>query len=587
MSMELFEEGLRKLVEIGAPILLVGESGTGKEYLAKRLALHRANYINITNKTELDDGDFKAINIGNFPETLLDNELFGHEKGAYTGAGKNRFGLFRSAGHGTAFLDEIGDMDIYSQGKLLRVLETKSVIPLGSDSSCPIYCSIIAATNKFDILKDEKVFRPDLLQRFHSIVELPNLRELGDEIADVIKSILMDINNDKSLPFYNRIKGVTPVWAGSLLWEIQNASRIIGINHDEYGYKGNARELRRKIINDIGFYNYEVDKIVVGFPLETSGYLSTTDKYVEHIKLQSFMRRWKWTYADYQDSCQTNDVFHEKIDQIIKKVRHIMSTSCFGLQKTNLENEFKNCIAIFSEQVDEFRENATLQNEAFAVIFNDKCINELCATISTLLGRYENFSADLETEIIMSIYKQYSITKVISLKELSQKTVALWKKEHPWVFLIPVGLDNYIIMIHLLVVSIITDNTPIGELFEELMRMYLNEYLWQFADPITFKTSSADVSNLNNERGKKLFVPRPLKEHMAVYVNNILYENKKDLRKTENALRISRHTLNKYRKLYDSISSTTENKKEAPNLKAVAPKNIVRNKLAPPGLTQS
>jgi transcriptional regulator with PAS, ATPase and Fis domain len=164
------------------PVLLIGESGTGKELLAR--ALHK--------KGPRAGGPFVAVNCSAIPETLLESELFGHRKGAFTDARDDQRGLFQLAERGTIFLDEIGDMAPPLQGKLLRVLQEKEVHPLGSPVTVPIDVRIITATHRdLTALVAEGRFREDLLYRINVIeVRVPPLRERADDLEPLVRDLL-------------------------------------------------------------------------------------------------------------------------------------------------------------------------------------------------------------------------------------------------------------------------------------------------------------------------------------------------------------------------------------------------------------
>jgi transcriptional regulator with PAS, ATPase and Fis domain len=164
------------------PILLVGESGTGKELLAR--ALHR--------KSPRAPGPFLAVNCSAIPETLLESELFGHRRGAFTDARDDQRGLFQSAERGTVFLDEIGDMAPALQGKLLRVLQEKEVHPLGAPAPIPTDVRIVAATHRdLPALVEDGRFREDLLYRVNVIeVRVPPLRERPDDLVPLVRHLL-------------------------------------------------------------------------------------------------------------------------------------------------------------------------------------------------------------------------------------------------------------------------------------------------------------------------------------------------------------------------------------------------------------
>ncbi len=179
-------ETVYKISFSNSSVLINGESGTGKELIAS--AIHRLS--------PRASKKFVAINCSAIPETLLESELFGHEKGAFTGASTKRIGLFGQADGGTLFLDEIGDMPLRLQSKLLRVLQDKKFTPLGGQN---IYCSdvrIIAATNiNLDRAVSEGKFRLDLYYRLNVLpVYIPPLRERPEDIPDLLNKFLQNTN---------------------------------------------------------------------------------------------------------------------------------------------------------------------------------------------------------------------------------------------------------------------------------------------------------------------------------------------------------------------------------------------------------
>lgn len=169
-------------------ILLTGESGTGKELVAR--AIH--------NTSDQSSGPFVAINCAALVETLLESELFGHEKGAFTGAVSKHSGKFTMANNGTLFLDEIGELPLTVQAKLLRVLQEKEYIPVGGNQTLKTNARIIAATNIDLVEKVNKgLFREDLYYRIQVVtMHLPPLRERREDILDLVQTILFRINKD-------------------------------------------------------------------------------------------------------------------------------------------------------------------------------------------------------------------------------------------------------------------------------------------------------------------------------------------------------------------------------------------------------
>ncbi len=165
---------LERVAESESTVLVSGESGTGKELVAR--ALHR--------RSKRASGPFVAINCAAMPEQLLESELFGHTKGAFTDARTARPGLFVQAKGGTIFLDEIGDMPLGLQPKLLRALQERSVRPVGGDHETPIDVRVVAASNRdLETAIEERKFREDLYYRINVIhVELPPLRARGADV---------------------------------------------------------------------------------------------------------------------------------------------------------------------------------------------------------------------------------------------------------------------------------------------------------------------------------------------------------------------------------------------------------------------
>lgn len=173
-SMRRVYDIMQRVAESEATVLVTGESGTGKERVASEI--HRMS--------KRKDGRFVAINCAAMPESLLESELFGHTKGAFTDARVSRDGLFVEASGGTLFLDEIGEMPVGMQAKLLRVLQERVVRPLGSNTEKPINVRVLAATNKdLEDLVEKGLFREDLLYRLKVIeIAVPPLRGRGNDV---------------------------------------------------------------------------------------------------------------------------------------------------------------------------------------------------------------------------------------------------------------------------------------------------------------------------------------------------------------------------------------------------------------------
>ncbi|MFQ5432092.1 MAG: sigma-54 interaction domain-containing protein [Nitrospinota bacterium] len=223
---------MKEMITAAAPlpgsVLLLGETGTGKELAAR--ALHRLGKRR---------GGFVAVNCGALPESLLETELFGHEKGAFTGAVKKRDGKFKAADGGTLFLDEVGEMSESLQVKLLRVLEDGRFYPVGGETELEVDVRIVCATNRdiFDLAQNG-VFRRDLLYRINVIsISLPPLRERGEDIPLLAAHFLK-------------------LYGAKYLKTVKCFSERAMKKMTEYGWPGNVRQLQnsmeRSVVHTVG-----------------------------------------------------------------------------------------------------------------------------------------------------------------------------------------------------------------------------------------------------------------------------------------------------------------------------------------------
>jgi DNA-binding NtrC family response regulator len=177
---------IRQVAPTTASVLISGESGTGKELVAR--AIHTLS--------SRSSGPFVAVNCAALPESLMESELFGHEKGAFTGAVERRAGCFEQAQNGTLLLDEIGDMPIGTQAKLLRVIEESKVRRLGGTKDIPIAVRVLAATNRApEKAVEDKLIREDLYYRLNVFqISLPPLRERKEDIPLIAAALIRDLN---------------------------------------------------------------------------------------------------------------------------------------------------------------------------------------------------------------------------------------------------------------------------------------------------------------------------------------------------------------------------------------------------------
>lgn len=209
-------ELIEKIAPTDARVLITGENGTGKELVAHM----------IHEKSQRCSEPFVEVNCAAIPSELIESELFGHEKGSFTSAIKQRIGKFEQANGGTLFLDEIGDMSLSAQAKVLRALQENKITRVGGEKDIPVNVRIIAATNKN--LRDEiekQNFREDLFHRLSVIViHVPSLNERKEDIHELVQYFLNKICNEYGIP----VKTID----NKAILELQ-----------KYNYKGNIREL--------------------------------------------------------------------------------------------------------------------------------------------------------------------------------------------------------------------------------------------------------------------------------------------------------------------------------------------------------
>jgi transcriptional regulator with PAS, ATPase and Fis domain len=211
---------LKQVAATDSNVLITGETGTGKELVAA--LIHK--YGDRAKKP------FVVINCAAIPDTLLESELFGYEKGAFTGAYARREGALRLADSGTVFLDEIGDMSSHAQAKVLRMMEQKEVCRVGGINTIPINVRFIAATNQdLEQLMQEEKFRPDLYFRLNvARIYIPPLRERKEDIVLLLDYFRRKLNRE----FGKQVEGFTPDAVEALM---------------DYDWPGNVRELKNRL----------------------------------------------------------------------------------------------------------------------------------------------------------------------------------------------------------------------------------------------------------------------------------------------------------------------------------------------------
>ena len=252
-----------------ASVLLQGETGTGKELVAR--AVHGASHSK--------EGPFVAINCAAVPSALIESELFGHAKGAFTDAKLQRIGLLRQAEGGTIFLDEIGELPIEMQPKLLRALQERKVRPVGSDQEIPFNARVLAATNRnLEDEVEEKRFREDLYYRIAVVkIDLPPLRDRGGDVIEIATHCLRAIERRTGHP----APRLSPAVAEKLL---------------AYRWPGNVRELENSMERAVALARFE-ELTVDDLPERVRAYQAdrfvvSADETSELVKVEEVERRY-------------------------------------------------------------------------------------------------------------------------------------------------------------------------------------------------------------------------------------------------------------------------------------------------------
>jgi two-component system response regulator GlrR len=295
-KMQRILELVSRIAATDSTIYISGESGTGKEIIAKA--------IHVGSKRR--ERPFVAINCAAIPETLLESELFGYEKGAFTDAKRSYGGLFAQSHQGTIFLDEIGDMSLSIQAKLLRVLQEKKFYPLGSGKPVEVDVRVIVATNK-DLEAEVKKgsFREDLFYRIHVVpIDLPPLRKRKEDIPLLAEHFL----NEISQRMKKEIKGISTMAMQKLML---------------YDWPGNVRELENTIEHAIAITQYDVigeDLILPGKDIHVEP-LKPFKEAVEDFKRGYLLRLLEFTKGNVSKAAELAGRYRADFYNLVKKYK--------------------------------------------------------------------------------------------------------------------------------------------------------------------------------------------------------------------------------------------------------------------------
>lgn len=285
---------IEKAISTNITAVITGETGTGKEVVAKCI------HYNSTRKNK----PFVAVNIAAIPSTLMESELFGYEKGAFTGANARRIGKFEEANGGTLFLDEIGDLDLSLQVKLLRALQEKEVVRIGSNQPVKTECRIIVATHK-NLQEEVKSgrFREDLYYRLFGLtIELPPLRERGHDIIVLAKHFIVSFCKENNL-------------------EQKTLTETAQLKLMSYSFPGNVRELKSIVELAVVMSN---DNQITEADITLTSFDALPDVVASDLTLKEYEYRIVMAYLNrYQNNIKTVaerlDISQSTIYRMLKK----------------------------------------------------------------------------------------------------------------------------------------------------------------------------------------------------------------------------------------------------------------------------
>ncbi|MBL4637233.1 MAG: sigma-54-dependent Fis family transcriptional regulator [Kofleriaceae bacterium] len=305
-------QDLRRQISKIAPtktrVLVTGESGTGKELIAR--AIHRNSLVK--------DGEFVKVNCAAIPSELIESELFGHERGAFTGAVSRKRGLFEVADKGTIFLDEIGDMSLSAQAKVLRVLQTGDFSRVGGEQTLTTQCRVVAATNKnLEQAVRDGEFREDLYFRLNVIpIHSPPLRDRADDIPLLMKSFLVQCCNENG-------------------FSDKECDDEVIVALQKYAWPGNVRELRNVVERLVIMSDeYILEKDLPPYLGGPSG-MPVDSKSETSVGISSYA---DYTLRDFRESVETDFIVNrlEEYQWNISK-----AAQSLGIERTNLHKKLR------------------------------------------------------------------------------------------------------------------------------------------------------------------------------------------------------------------------------------------------------
>lgn len=302
---------IKKFLDLNRPILITGETGTGKSHLAKKIFRH----------SNIFKEKFVTLHLASIKDELIESELFGHKKGAFTGAVENKIGYFKAAENGTLFLDEVGELSLETQKKLLYVLEEGEFVQVGDTSINKINCRIILATNK-DLKKmvEENKFREDLYFRINQfVIQLVPLREKPNKV-EIFQKMLDDASSTVGKKYY---------YSDQVMHFLCH-----------YDFKGNYRELKN-LIEYLVHFSEKEEIDISDLPENVQFHLVEKTNYKKMISYQEALKNFESNYLESMLKLNNGKINDTALKIGMSKSALIYKLKSYQIDHYQIKSKFK------------------------------------------------------------------------------------------------------------------------------------------------------------------------------------------------------------------------------------------------------